>query len=129
MSVPVRHKGNQIRIGVIGWPFGIQNGTNLVYDIDIARLILAADIIAASDMARGDDRQKRVCVVFDIKPIANVFPRALFHVSLKNPRSSPKRFGVMTFTSDNDIAAPFPKSAAFRLHIKRRNIQSFGLWS
>jgi len=77
MAGPVLHKRDQIRIGVIGWPFLIQNGTNLVHDIDIARLILAADIIAASDMARGDDRQKRVCVVFDIKSIANVFPRAI----------------------------------------------------
>ena len=64
-------------MGGSGGAHFVQQGAYLVDQVDIARLILAADVVAAADLAARQHGQQGIGVVFDIKPVADVCPSAI----------------------------------------------------
>ena len=69
---PVRNKADQLASGGRVRINIVNNGANLVYDLEVRPLTTATDIVLAAQSAVCEDPNQGPHMILDIKPIANI---------------------------------------------------------
>ena len=62
--------------GLLGKAF-VQNPADRPHQVDVPRLVLAADIVATPDLSLLQNQKQGVGVILDVKPVADILARAI----------------------------------------------------
>lgn len=68
----IRHRLEQPRVRRLGWPTDVEQGAELVDEIEIAHLGAAADAVGLARFAPFEDDAQRAGVIVDMQPVADV---------------------------------------------------------
>ena len=77
MAGAVGHEGDLVGIGRGLRALLVKDRADRAHKVDVAPLVLAADVVGAPDRALCQHRQQRIGVILDIKPVADVLARAV----------------------------------------------------